>query len=167
MKKHLYGIVFAAAMCAAAAGMYFIVLHTQASYPLKLIFSGMLLLLALITGIVASSKTKDEKARAVSEALNKAESCGIGVYADGEFVFANRFYTETEQNESVNIYKLSKELKQPEGYSVIAEKHGEYTVIFVKKSPVCEKSEEEATKEIAEEKEPEENGGDFREKDEQ
>lgn len=131
MKKHLYGILFAAAMCAAAAGTYFLVLHTQADYPSKLIFSGILLILGLIAGIVASSKTKDSKSRAVAKALYDAEACGIGVYADGEFVYANGFYTEAEQKANVNIYKLTKENKPLEGYVVSAEKHGEYTVIIV------------------------------------
>jgi hypothetical protein len=106
-------------------------MHTQADYPVKLIFSGILLLLALIAGAVAASKTKDDKARAVVKALYDAEICGIGVYADGEFVYANRFYTEIEQKTDVNIYKLLKENKPLEGYTVREEKHGEYTLIFV------------------------------------
>ena len=134
MKKHLYGILFAAAICAAAAGTYFLVMHTQADYPVKLIFSGILLLLALIAGAVAASKTKDDKARAVAKALYGTEICGIGVYADGEFVYANRFYTEAEQKADVNIYKLLKENKPLEGYTVREEKHGEYTLIFVNRA---------------------------------
>ncbi|MBO4391881.1 MAG: hypothetical protein J5816_01115 [Clostridia bacterium] len=135
MKKHLYGIIFTAAVFAAAAGIYFLVLNSQADYPAKLIFSGLLLLLALIVGIFASSKTKDAKSRAVARAINGAKFCGIGIYSDGEFVFANSVYSEAEQNANVSFYKALKDGKTPDGYTVTAETHEDgkdkYTVIFV------------------------------------
>ena len=135
MKKHLYGIIFTAVVFAAAAGIYFLVINSQADYPVKLIFSGLLLLLALIVGVFASSKTKDAKSRAVARAINGAKFCGIGVYSDGEFVFANSVYSEAEQNANVNFYKSLKDGNTPDGYTVTAETHGDgkdkYTVIFV------------------------------------
>ncbi|MBQ6052579.1 MAG: hypothetical protein IJL30_04735 [Clostridia bacterium] len=135
MKKHLYGILFTAAVFAAAAGTYFLVLNTQADYPVKLIFSGVLLLLALIVGAFAASKTKDARSQAVLRAINGVKSCGIGVYSNGEFVFANNVYIKAEQEANVNFHKSLKDGNTPEGYTVTAETHEDgkdkYTVIFV------------------------------------
>ena len=138
MKKHLYGVIVAAVIAAAAAGTYFLVMNSQADYTLKLIFSGILLLLALITAIFASSATKDAKARAVCDALEGVKSDGIGVYCDGEFVFSNSVYDELQEKNSVNFYRLVRDGKTPDGYRITTEisKKGKntYTVIFVTES---------------------------------
>ncbi len=157
MTKNLYGILFALSACAVAAGTYFLVIRSQSGYPEKLIFSGVLLLLALIVGIYASSKTKDAKARAVVKGLDCSRSCGIAVYYDGEFAFANRRYLEIEQKENVNLFKAVNDSKSLDGYDVSSETHkdgkNEYTVIFIteKPSPAPAEEQQEASAEKADE----------------
>ena len=121
MKKFISGIIFFAAVCLATVAMYYVVMTAQVDFKIKLIFSGVILLLALIVGIYASAVTRDAKRKAIEEALGGIKTKGIAIYENGEFVFANQKYIRTEEKKGVNFFKLIRDGKELDGYEVNTE----------------------------------------------
>lgn len=135
MKKHFIGIVFAIAVFAAASGVYFVVLKTSADFTMKLIFSGFVLLLALIVGLFASAVTRDKKRQSVLNALEGISTKGIAVYENGEFVFANSKYIRAEEKTGKNFFRSIRDKNRIDGYDLTAETSengkSEYMIITV------------------------------------
>lgn len=157
MKKTVSGIVFFAAVCLATAAAYYVVMTAQVDFKIKLIFSGVILLLALIVGIYASAVTRDSKRRSIEKALGGIESKGIAIYEDGEFVFANKKYIRTEEKVGVNFFKIIKEDKEVDGFDVTVENSesgkNKFIIISVKeKVPEAEIEAEEEQETVSEEK---------------
>lgn len=135
MKKTVKGILFLVAVCVAAAGGYYIVMISNADFATKLFFAGFLLLLALIVGIYSAAVTKDAKLCDIKKALESVGSCGVAIYKDGEFVFANEKYARTEEKLGFNVFNAVTDGKELDGYVIKSEKtvcgKGEFVVISV------------------------------------
>ena len=123
MKKIITGLIFLAAVCIAAAGTYSVVMASEVDFKIKLVFSGVILLLALIVGIYASAVTRDSKRKSIESALYGITENGIAIYEDGEFVFANNKYIRTEEKENVNFFKAVRDGKTVDGYVVKTEEN--------------------------------------------
>lgn len=138
MKKTVTGIVFIAAVGIAAAATYYVVMTAQVDFKIKLIFSGVMLLLALIVGIYASAVTRDSKRKAIEKALGGIDSKGIAIYENGEFVFANGMYVKIEEKENVNFFKAVRDGKGIDGYTVKTEENADskskFLIIEVEKA---------------------------------
>lgn len=141
MKKHINGIIFAVAVSAAAAGIYFMVLRTSADFSMKLVYSVAMLLLALIVGIFASAVTRDEKRKSVVKALESISAKGIAIYENGEFVFANTKYRRIEEKTGKNIFRELRANNSLNGYDMTAETSVNGTSEFLILS-VAEKAEQ-------------------------
>lgn len=147
MKKIITGLIFLAAVCLATAGTYTVVMAAEVDFKIKLVFSGVILLLALIVGIYASAVTKDSKRKAIEYALKSIKSKGIAIYEDGEFVFANDKYIRTEEKENVNFFNAVRDGKTIDGYDVKTEENvndkSRFLIIEIEESKVEETVEEE------------------------
>ena len=144
MKKIITGLIFLAAVCLATAGTYTVVMAAEVDFKIKLVFSGVILLLALIVGIYASAVTRDSKRKAIETALCGIKGKGIAIYEDGEFVFANDKYIRTEEKENVNFFKAVRDGKTVDGYDVKTEENvngkSRFFIIEVEQTVTVEES---------------------------
>jgi len=105
MKKFFTSLVFLICVGAFAGAIYFAVMKIEAGYVEKMIFSGAIIIIAIIAAALGASASKNRHNELIAEAVDGLDE-GIAVYLNDRAVYKSKRFVELETKAGKEIIKI-------------------------------------------------------------